>query len=104
MMGVQNLEPLQDVSLHNQYQHIIPKSIGSIVRGFKIGVTKWFRNNTDIAVVWQRNYWEHVIRGDLELCRIRQYVQDNVDQWETDSLHDQMNEFKDHNLLESIFR
>jgi hypothetical protein len=27
---------------------MIPRSIGSIVKGFKIGVTKWFRNNTDI--------------------------------------------------------
>ena len=103
-VGVQNLEPLQDVSLHNQYQHIIPKSVGSIVRGFKIGVTKWFRNNTDIAVVWQRNYWEHVIRGDLELCRIRQYVQDNVDQWETDSLHNRTNELKEHDLLKTLFK
>lgn len=32
------------------------RTIGSIVRGFKIGVTKWFRNNTDIYNVWQRNY------------------------------------------------
>ena len=65
-VGVQNLEPLQNVSRHNQYQHIIPKSIGSIVRGFKIGVTKWFRNNTDIDVVWQRNYWELLGACDQE--------------------------------------
>jgi len=31
------------------------KTIGSIIRGFKIGVTKEFRQNTDIYVVWQRN-------------------------------------------------
>ena len=28
------------------------KSIGSIVRGFKIGVTKWFRERGDPRVVW----------------------------------------------------
>jgi len=38
--GVQNFEPQR-----NEYQKIIPHSIGSIVRGFKTGVTKWFRNN-----------------------------------------------------------
>ena len=103
-VGVQNLEPLQNVSRHNQYQHIIPKSIGSIVRGFKIGVTKWFRNNTDIDVVWQRNYWEHVISSDLELSRIRQYVQDNVDQWETDSLRNRTDELKEHDLLKTLFK
>ena len=30
---------------------ITPKSIGVSTRGFKIGVTKWFRQNTDIYTV-----------------------------------------------------
>jgi len=32
---------------------------GAGVRGFKIGVTKWMRTNTDVHEVWQRNYYEH---------------------------------------------
>ncbi len=48
-------------SLHSADRFRSPsKTIGSIVRGFKSGVTKWFRQTTDI-VVWQRNYYEHVI-------------------------------------------
>ena len=34
--------------------------------------------------LWQRNYWEHIIRNDDELNRIRQYVMDNPMRWETD--------------------
>ncbi len=67
-VGVQNFEPLQmDGPRENKFQQIIPKSIGSIVRGFKIGVTKWFRQNTDIDVVWQRNYFDRVVRDEDEL-------------------------------------
>ena len=41
-VGVQNFEPLPgNGQRENKFQQIIPKSIGSIVRGFKIGVTKW---------------------------------------------------------------
>jgi hypothetical protein len=40
------------------------KTIGSIIRGFKIGVTKWFRQKSPDFVVWQRNYYERVIRGE----------------------------------------
>ena len=40
------------------------RTIGSIIRGYKIGVTKWFRQNTNIYLVWQRNYWERIIRND----------------------------------------
>ncbi|MDY0328771.1 MAG: hypothetical protein RBR07_11015, partial [Arcobacteraceae bacterium] len=46
------------------------KTIGAIVRGYKIGVTKYFRENTDIFNVWQRNYYEHIIRDTDDLSRI----------------------------------
>ena len=92
-VGVQNFEPLhvehqqqklQQKHHQNRYQHIIPKSIGSIVRGFKIGVTKWFRQNNDIYKVWQRNYYEHIIRNENELIKIREYIQNNPLKWEFD--------------------
>ncbi|MBN2100211.1 MAG: hypothetical protein JW753_11520 [Dehalococcoidia bacterium] len=60
------------------------KTIGSIVRGFKIGVTKWFRANTDVYSVWQRGYYEHIVRTETELTAIRQYIQANPTQWDED--------------------
>ena len=83
-VGVQNVEPLRHEYQINQYQHIIPKSLGSIVRGFEIGVTKWFRHHTDIHTVWQRNFHDHVIRNEEGLNRIRQYIMDNPKNWEKD--------------------
>lgn len=82
-VGVQNLEPLH-YDKQNKYQNIIPKSIGSIVRGFKIGVTKWFRINTTIYNVWQRNYYEHIIRNRDDLHEIREYIANNPLKWEFD--------------------
>jgi putative transposase len=32
---------------------------------------------TSGSVFWQRNYWEHIIRNDAELNRIRQYIETN---------------------------
>jgi REP element-mobilizing transposase RayT len=63
------------------------KTIGSIVRGFKIGVTKWMRSNTSIHKVWQRNYWERIIRSDAELSDICEYIQNNPAQWAQDKLY-----------------
>lgn len=34
--------------------------------------------------VWQRNYYEHVIRNDESLNRIRQYITDNPSRWHED--------------------
>ena len=41
------------------------------------------RNAGGVAL-WQRNYYEHVVRGENELHRIREYVANNPLQWETD--------------------
>ena len=34
--------------------------------------------------IWQRNYFEHVIRNEQSLNRIRQYILDNPARWEFD--------------------
>ena len=60
------------------------KTVGSIVRGFKIGVTKWVRANKNIYTVWQRNYYEHIIRNNTGLNRIRKYIADNPAHWDED--------------------
>lgn len=62
------------------------KTIGSMVRGYKIGVTKWMRQNTDVYDVWQRNYWEHIIRNENEYLRIAEYIINNPQQWDNDTL------------------
>ncbi len=60
------------------------KTVGSIVRGFKIGVTKWVRSNKNFYTVWQRNYYEHIIRNETALNRLRQYIADNPASWADD--------------------
>ena len=61
-------------------------SIGSIMAQFKSIVTKRInrcRNNTDCGV-WQRNYYERVIRNEDELSRAREYIVNNPLKWELD--------------------
>jgi putative transposase len=60
------------------------KTVGSIVRGFKIGVSEWFRKNSDMSAIWQRNYYEHIIRNEIELDQTRQYICANPATWPLD--------------------
>ncbi|MGD9976489.1 MAG: transposase [Bacteroidales bacterium] len=61
------------------------KTIGSIVRGFKIGVTKWAKRSTAVENVWQPNYHDHIIRDEKSLISIRQYIYDNPRNWVNDN-------------------
>ena len=65
-------------------------SIPTIVRLFKSTTTKQInqlRVSTPMQPLWQRNYFEHVIRDDNELTRIHQYIINNPNRWEEDNLN-----------------
>ena len=60
------------------------KTISSFVAGYKSTVTKQINimRNTPRSPVWQRNYYEHIIRGEEDLIRIREYIVNNPSNWE----------------------
>ena len=62
-------------------------TIGSVVRGFKIGVTKWARENSNTYTVWQRNYYEHIIRNQFSYERISEYIYKNPQYWKNDMFY-----------------
>jgi putative transposase len=64
------------------------KPVGRLIGAFKTVSTKQInlRRQTPGARVWQRDFWEHIVRDDAEMDRIRQYIKDNPANWETDDL------------------
>ncbi len=62
------------------------KSLGRLVGAFKTVSTKRINQmrHTPGATVWQRNYYEHVIRNEDELNNLRRYILDNPVQWNMD--------------------
>ena len=63
-----------------------PHGLPEIVRGFKTFSARRInaRRKTPGLSVWQRNYYEHVIRNEESLNRIRQYIADNPTRWGLD--------------------
>ena len=100
-VGAKNFSPLQS----NTHPAGTSQTVGSIVRGFKIGLTKWIRNPDDNDLygrkifcpyvygpkmsgpVWHRNFYEHIIRDEPELFRIRKYIVENPAKWYWDNLN-----------------
>jgi REP element-mobilizing transposase RayT len=64
----------------------LANSIPTIVRAYKSAVTKCINEfrKTPGASVWQRNYYEHVVRDDNDLNRIREYIECNPARWAED--------------------
>ena len=87
VVGANDYLPQPSKKTPRPLQHGTSRTIGSMVRGFKIGVTRWFRANTDIHAVWQRNYYEHIIRNEDAYLKIAEYIQTNPQRWETDTYY-----------------
>lgn len=78
---------ISDQPLKHEFQKIIPKSIGSIIRGYKIGVTKEAHSSGEMIDVWQRNFYEHIIRGEKEFYIISDYIINNPLKWKEDRFY-----------------
>ena len=77
--------------------------IGSPIRKPTLGqIVQWFKTMTTNEYIrgvkgqgwppfnrhfWQRNYYEHVIRNETDLDRIRRYIAENPIRWEQDTEH-----------------
>jgi len=61
-------------------------SIPTIVRAYKSAVTYAVNKleNQRGAVLWQKNYYEHIIRNERELNNITQYIRNNPLNWQLD--------------------
>ncbi|MEJ2613832.1 MAG: hypothetical protein P8Z35_02650 [Ignavibacteriaceae bacterium] len=65
-----------------------PNSLGAIIGQFKSVVTKRINkiNNTPGNSIWQRNYYEHILRNETDLFYTRNYIKNNPLKWEIDEL------------------
>lgn len=63
-----------------------PESPSAIGQAFKTVSTKRLNTvrNTPGVPVWQRNYYEHIVRSEESLTRIRRYIVGNPARWEED--------------------
>ncbi|UCH65710.1 MAG: transposase, partial [Ignavibacterium sp.] len=61
-------------------------SLSSIIRSFKSASSKRINeiNGTIGTKVWQSRFYDHIIRNDNDLHRIRTYIQNNPFKWELD--------------------
>ncbi|MCF6174430.1 MAG: hypothetical protein L3J71_01545 [Victivallaceae bacterium] len=73
---------------------VTTNTVGNIIGAFQSIVTveyirgvnneNWQRFN---GKLWQRNYWEHIIRNENEYLRISQYITNNPKKWALDKLN-----------------
>jgi REP element-mobilizing transposase RayT len=65
------------------------QTIGAIIRGYKSSVTKQSNELGFDGKLWQRNYYEHIIRNEQSFQTISEYIMNNPAKWVDDKFYNQ---------------
>jgi len=85
-VGAQHAAPLlgKDSDARNP-AFVKHASLGAIIRSYKAAVTRQARRELGWhGDVWQRNYFERVLRDGQEIAEARRYIAENPMMWELD--------------------
>mgnify|MGYP002777006044 CR=1 FL=1 len=68
----------------NQFSPLKKCSLSLIINAYKSSVTRWCRKNNHDNFAWQPRFYDHIIRDNDSLVRIRDYIQNNPATWNED--------------------
>ena len=61
-----------------------PKSLGAIIGSYKSAVAYRIHKGHNATGIWQRNYYEHIIRDEKDLQNKTDYIEANPSLWDED--------------------
>ncbi len=87
--GDQPVAPTEGPSELNQAKGPRACCIGALIAGFKSAVTTQINTirHSKRTMIWQRNYYEHVIRDDADYHRLAEYINTNPQRWNKDRFY-----------------
>lgn len=81
-----SVSPIPTIKQGGETPPLRRHTLGQIIAFFKYQSTKQINKIRDTPghPVWQRNYYEHIIREEQEMNRIREYIIENPAKWTED--------------------
>ena len=78
-----------DVPVQRQFARPIAGSLSTLLGTYKAEVSRRAKRAGLLAAgpLWQRNFWDRIVRDERELENVRNYILTNPLRWESDSLH-----------------
>jgi len=94
----QNITPERHRTTEDEHTGSPLQTVGNIVQWFKTITTNHYINGVKTKEwkpfkkkLWQRNYYEHIIRNEDDLHQLREYIIHNPSRWEEDKENPTLN-------------
>jgi len=87
--GTNHLGVARNAPTGNFMSDISPKhtALPTIIRAYKSAVSKQMHELGFVGQIWQRNYYEHIIRDEQSYQTQSQYIIDNPANWSEDKFY-----------------
>ena len=86
LRGETNPDLINNPNYHPRFRNPGKNTVSSIVGGYKSVVTK-HANRLGFPNGWQSRFHDHIIRDDDEYQRIKNYISNNISNWEHDKFY-----------------
>ncbi|MFH5833848.1 transposase [Halalkalibaculum sp. DA384] len=86
--------PQDEDEVQDEMSSISPDagSLSTIIRSYKSAITRWCNRNGHEYFAWQSRFYDHIIRNEKALHRIRKYILNNPLRWQIDRENPNSNE------------
>jgi putative transposase len=100
-------QPTENTGTMEKNRNTINISIGGIIGAYKSLVSHeclriYNPKNECMGKLWQRNYYDHIIRDEKTLFFIRKYIADNPMKWDSDSENHIDREIREFGMTEKM--
>ncbi len=76
------------INISNQTERASPfPTVSTIVGSYKSGVTNRIHQIVPEMTVWQKSFYDHIIRDEEDYFSIFEYIENNPMKWEMDTLY-----------------
>ena len=82
IIGLNRKRPENCIRLCNVLQSLKSATTYHYIQGIHAGGWPAFNKR-----LWQRNYYDHIVRNEYDLSRIREYIQNNPKKWQEDKFY-----------------
>lgn len=79
-LEMENVNP--KITRNENIRSLRKSNLSSVIKGFKIGVTKISKKKDLKYFKWQRSFFDRIIRDEKELINIRKYIKYNPNKWD----------------------
>lgn len=77
---------INNPNYHPRFRNPGKNTVSSIIGGYKSAVTK-HANRLGLPNGWQSRFHDHIIRNDVEFQRIKNYISNNISNWNQDKFY-----------------